>query len=122
MLLGSRMQQLLKEKGITQRELADALHLNPNTINGYIRGRRFPDCATLSQIAAFFDTTVDYLLGNTNLRAYPERSLSVEEGLLLSNYRTMDEERQRLLLEMSVSLYAHSHIPQTCTPSVKKST
>lgn len=108
MLLGSKIQQILKEQNITQRELAEALHLNPNTVNGYIRGRRFPDCETLSRIAAFLDTNTDYLLGNTNLRSYPDLSLNVEEGLLISNYRAMDEDRRRILLELSSSLYLHS--------------
>ena len=51
MQLGARIQQLLDEQGIPQYKLAADLHLNPSTVNGYIRGRRLPDCLTLSEIA-----------------------------------------------------------------------
>lgn len=105
MQLGTRMQKLLKEQGITQRRLAVDLHLNPNTVNGYIKNRRFPDCITLSQIAHYLGTNVDYLLGNTDIQAYPELALSKPETLLLNQYRCMDEGHQHMLEELSAALY-----------------
>ena len=40
MQIGTRIQKLLTEQGISQCRLAHDLHLNPNTINGYIKNRR----------------------------------------------------------------------------------
>ena len=65
MQLGIRIRRVLKEKHITQRELAAALYLTPSTINGYIQARRLPDCETLARIAIYLDTSTDYLLGIT---------------------------------------------------------
>lgn len=108
MLIGSRIQDILRSRGITQKKMSIDLHINYNTLNSYIHNRRLPDCETLLQIAHYLDTNVDYLLGNTPLRSYPEIPLSVEESYLLSNYRSMDCEKQRLFMELSLSFYAHS--------------
>lgn len=105
MSLGERIQELLDEKQITQRELAERLHVTPNTINGYIKNRRCPDCATIVQIAQNLDTTSDYLLGNTTLRHVPETATSPGEDILLRNYRGLDDNKKLLLEELSASLY-----------------
>ncbi len=107
---GIRIHKLLMKKGITQRRMAADLNINPNTVNGYIRQRRLPDCATLLRIAEYLGTSVDYLLGNTVVSAYPELAVSEEEGSLLSNYRALDEERRRILLEMSAFLHTCSRV------------
>lgn len=112
MHFGTRIQNLLTERGITQRQLAADLHLNPNTVNGYIKHRRFPDCVTLSRIAGYLGTNMDYLLGNTAVKVCPEFSLTEEEILLLNNYRSMDAEHRHMLKELSSALYTHS-----CTAS-----
>ncbi len=110
---GIRIQMLLAEKGITQRKAAEELHINPNTLNGYIRERRVPDCTTLALIADYLGTNVDYLLGNTHIRTYPACPVSEEEGLLLSNYRAMDVRRRQILLQIAASLHVHSLSDQT---------
>lgn len=112
MHFGTRIQNLLNEHGITQRQLAADLHLNPNTVNGYIKHRRFPDCVTLSQIAGYLGTNMDYLLGNTTIKVYPALSLTEEETRILNNYRSMDDERKLMLEEMAFALYLRS-----CTAS-----
>ncbi len=104
MLLGKRMQKLLTEQDITQRRLAADLHLNPNTVNGYIKNRRLPDCITLSRIAHYLGTNVDYLLGNTDIRTYPDLALNEAETRLLNHYRSMDTPHQHMLDELSAAL------------------
>lgn len=108
MHFGSRIEVLLAEQGITQRKLAADLNLNPNTINGYIKNRRSPDGVTLSRIARYLGTNVDYLLGNTNIKVYPDLSLTRQEELILNYYRSMRPKEQHMLEELSYALYAHS--------------
>lgn len=108
MQIGTRIQTLLSEQGIPQCRLAYDLHLNPNTINGYIKNRRLPDCFTLSKIAQYLGTNVDYLLGNTNVKVYPHLLLSEKEVQLLNHYRSMNQEQQHILEELSAALYTHS--------------
>lgn len=108
MQVGTRIQALLTEQGITQCRLAYDLHLNPNTINGYIKNRRLPDCFTLSQIARYLGTNVDYLLGNTNIKVYPHLSLDEKETQILNHYRSMNQEQRHMFEELSAALYARN--------------
>lgn len=108
MLNGTRIEELLYEKGITQRKLASDLYLNPNTVNGYIKNRRSPDCETASRIAEYLDTSIDYLLGNNCLRRYPSVPLNDKENRLVSNYRSLNQQYQYILEELAVSLSRHS--------------
>lgn len=105
MNLGERIQYLLDEKQITQRELAEKLHVTPNTINGYIKNRRSPDCATIVQIAKHLETSSDYLLGNTTCRSFPQMYISPDEYLLLNNYRGLNEDYKVVLEEIASCLY-----------------
>ncbi len=107
MQIGTRIQTLLTEQGIPQCRLAYALHLTPTTINGYIKNRRLPDCFTLSQIAQYLGTNVDYLLGNTNIKVYPNLSLDEKEVRILNHYRSMSQEQQHVFEELSAALYVH---------------
>lgn len=110
---GLRIQALLDEQGISQRRLSTDLNLSPNTVNGYIRNRRVPDCITLAQIADYLGTNIDYLLGNTDIRVYPDHSLSSDEHLLLNYYRSLDAAHRDMLLELSVALYVKQQKDRT---------
>lgn len=112
---GIRIQQLLDEQQITQRKLAADLNLNPNTVNGYIHNRRSPDWITAVRIAEYLGTNIDYLLGRTPVKCYPELALSEEEGRLLGNYRAMSEDHRQILIALSTVLLTqskHSVLPE----------
>ena len=47
MNIGSKLRYLIEEANITQRQLADALHISPSALNGYINQGKEPDYATL---------------------------------------------------------------------------
>lgn len=109
MNLGERIQALLEEKQITQRELAEKIHVAPNTINGYIKNRRHPDYATIARIAENLDTSSDYLLGNTSCRYLPHSEASPGEDILLNNYRGLDDHHKQVLVDISACLYDTGH-------------
>ena len=58
-----KLKELRLDKQITQAELSKALQISASAIGMYEQGRRQPDYATLSRIAAYFNVTTDYLLG-----------------------------------------------------------
>jgi len=70
-----RLKKLRKEKGLTQEELAQALNITRSALSLYEIGKRDPDTETLRKIAGFFNVSVDYLLGRTDIRN-PESSFS----------------------------------------------
>lgn len=63
-----RLKELRKEKGISQLKLAMELNTNQNTISRYETGEREPGINELISIADYFNVSVDYLLGRTDVR------------------------------------------------------
>ena len=55
---------LRKEKGLTQIELADALHYSNKAISKWEKGDSLPDAETLYEIAKFFNVSIEYLFTN----------------------------------------------------------
>lgn len=62
-LLGERLKELREEQGLTQRQLAERLGLNSVTYLHYEKAQREPPLSVLADMAAFFEVSVDYLLG-----------------------------------------------------------
>jgi transcriptional regulator with XRE-family HTH domain len=68
MEFSQRLRQLREEKGMERQDLANYLNMSYSTIAKYESGVRFPDKETLQKIADFFNVSVDYLLGRTDVR------------------------------------------------------
>jgi transcriptional regulator with XRE-family HTH domain len=77
-----RLERLLEERGIQQKELAKGTGLSPASIHKYLNGA-MPGSAELGSIADFFGVTTDWLLGReaaseletSALREAPAQSL-----------------------------------------------
>lgn len=66
--MAERLQDLLKEKKMTQAQLADALGLSESTINRYINGQTEKiSTETIIAMANLFNVSTDFLLGLTNI-------------------------------------------------------
>ena len=63
-----RIKELRAEKGITQSQLADYLQIVQGTLSFWERGTHQPDFTSLTKISEYFNVSVDYLLGNTDIR------------------------------------------------------
>lgn len=63
-----RIKLLRKEKGLKQRAMADAFGLALRSYQCYEYGERFPDFQGLIEIADFFDVSLDYLVGRSDVR------------------------------------------------------
>jgi len=71
MSFGKRLKQLREERNpkIYQKELADAIGVSRQAITMWETGQRIPESETLQKLADFFNCSVDYLLGRTNVRS-----------------------------------------------------
>lgn len=63
-MFAERLKSLRKRKGLTQIEFAKHFNIATGTIAMWETGKRAPDFSMLTEIADFFEVTVDYLLGN----------------------------------------------------------
>jgi transcriptional regulator with XRE-family HTH domain len=62
-MIGERLQELRKDKGISQAEFAKILGVSHYTVSSYECNRSDPDDKSKIIIAKLFDVSVDYLLG-----------------------------------------------------------
>ncbi|MDF2524585.1 MAG: putative transcriptional regulator [Clostridiales bacterium] len=65
---GDRLKELRIENGLTQEALAKKFNTGKSSISNYESNSRLPDANTIGKYANFFDVSVDYLLGCSNVR------------------------------------------------------
>jgi transcriptional regulator with XRE-family HTH domain len=84
-----------KEKGMTQRELAEKLHISNKAVSRWETGAGFPDVSLLEPLAEALDVTVTELLSGGE-EAQPGEALVVESTRHFS--REIKENRKKVPL------------------------
>ena len=67
MTIGERISNELRNKGMTQRELAAKIGISEVSISRYVCEGRQPRAVTLGQIAKVLGVSTDYLIGMDDL-------------------------------------------------------
>lgn len=97
----SNLKILRNEVGISQKALADAIGISQQSINKYENHNIEPDIETLIQIANFFSTSIDYLVGRTDYGNHScVHEFTKEEVRLLYNYRKLKAHQKNSLLSV----------------------
>ena len=68
-----KLQELRREKGITQEELAEALFVSRTAVSKWESGRGYPSIDSLKEIARYYSVTIDDLLSGEKLISLAER-------------------------------------------------
>ena len=74
MEFNEKLQELRKQKGLTQEELAEQLYVSRTAISKWESGRGYPNIDSLKAIARFFSVTVDELLSSDEILTIAEES------------------------------------------------
>ena len=61
-----RIRDLREDRDLTQREVAQYLHIKQNTYSRYETNDRDIPLDIMGQLADFYSTSVDYLMGRTD--------------------------------------------------------
>lgn len=77
-----KLQELRKQKGLTQEELAQALYVSRTAISKWESGRGYPNLDSLKAISKFFGVTVDQLLSGDELLTLAEEDTKQKENHL----------------------------------------
>ena len=104
----NRIAMLRKEKGLSQISLSLKLNVSQKMISAYENGKSEPSIATLMQMADIFNTSVDYIIGYTNIRQPIDKtvqmSLNEDECDLLGGYRELSAKQQNIALGVILGL------------------
>lgn len=74
-IIKQRLNKLISENEIKQRELADRTGISEVTISRYVNGERIPTVENLVKIAKVFNVSTDYIVGLSN----PEPAFEVKK-------------------------------------------
>lgn len=80
---GQLITELRKEKGLTQKQLADALNVTDKAVSKWERGLSFPDISMLEPISELLEVSIMELLAGE--RQSGEETMSREEAKDLIN-------------------------------------
>ena len=58
-----KLRELREQKGVIQKEVADAIGCTATVYSRYERGEREPDISTLCSLADYFEVSTDVLIG-----------------------------------------------------------
>ena len=102
-MLGTRIKLLREELGLKQEDLAKKLSVSPSAIGMYERNLREPNNELILKIANFFNVSVDYLLGKSDIRN-PEIEIDKDKiniGLSTKDYKPPTKEQQEKIEEFA---------------------
>ena len=74
MTLGQKIKKLRNDKNLTQKDLADQVHVTFQTVSKWENDENEPDVATLRELSKLFGCTMDYLLSEEDEQAAVSQS------------------------------------------------
>lgn len=122
----NNIKKLRQEKGLTQKQLAQEVHITQTAVSQWELGKTAPDKQTANKLADFFGVSLDFLLGRTTERTSfyyasnindsnfvqgsgsitvgENNTTSEEEAELLRIYRSLDVRGRAKLLNAAFAL------------------
>ncbi len=100
-----RLENLLEEENLTQKQLALDLHIANSTVNGYVKNNREPDFSMLIRLARYFNVSTDYLLGLSPEKKPAPSNLNPNQAKLLYFFDSLILDRQDMLMEQAYFYY-----------------
>lgn len=95
----TRLKELRTSKGLSQQAVAEHFIVTQQSIYKYEHGLSEPDILMLIDMADFFDVSVDYLVGRSDIPAHYEQititeTITQPERRLLEYYRRLSQRSQ----------------------------
>ncbi|HEY9059980.1 MAG TPA: helix-turn-helix transcriptional regulator [Pseudobacteroides sp.] len=91
-VLAERLKLLRKEKNLSQKDLGEAFGIPRTSIANWESRGSDPELKTVIKIADFFNVSLDYLLGRSNIRNY---KFTESLALTVANLTSNDPELER---------------------------
>lgn len=108
MTLGEKIKSARKEKGFTQRQLADMVNAKHNSVSDWESNKSKPDMDTVELLCGALDLTPTYLVGSKSDDEYADiiGKIMNEPGLLdmIDDYRNLSENDKKAIRQIISSL------------------
>ena len=99
------LKKLRQEFGISQQRLADAIQVSQPSINKYENHNIEPEIEILKRMADYFNTSIDYIVGHTDIRRKIEPAeayhLNRRESELVTRFRALND-REKNCIELVI--------------------
>ena len=82
-MLSQNIKALRMRKGLTQKELADLLHVTSQAVSRWEKGDVEPSIDTISEMASIFEVTTDEIIGGPDKKPKPEVVTEVKEKVVV---------------------------------------
>lgn len=96
-----RLKSMRESLGLSQAGLAEIIGITQQAINKYENSSTEPDIENLTKLAEFFDTSIDYLVGATDVAPGEEDTgdyqFSSKELKVMEKYKTLSDDNQKLI-------------------------
>mgnify|MGYP001073218934 CR=1 FL=1 len=96
--IGRFIAESRKSKGLTQRQLADALSISDKTVSKWERGKGLPEVSLMLPLCAALDITVNDLLSGERVSSTDYQKKA--EGNMIDLMKENEENRKRMALSI----------------------
>jgi len=103
--LGKRLKQLRIERGLNQIDIANMLGVERSTYGKYETGDSSPDYEKLIQLSDFYQVSIDYLLGKTDVKDPIETIAAHHDGEEWTEEELEEIERFKEFVRMKRKLW-----------------
>lgn len=103
MIIAERLSCLMSEQGYNSLSLSKEIGISDRLIGGWKKGEGIPTIPNAIKIADFFDVSLDYLSGRSDVREMQtkkEPALEISENgrVMLSYFEALSRDEQLLLI------------------------
>lgn len=98
-ILANRLKELREENGLSQKQAAQALFISNTSLSNYELNISTPSPETLVEICKFYNVSMDYLFGISDVKQ-KFQDLQADEAKLLNNYSKLTEKNKSLLFDI----------------------
>ncbi len=97
---GTFINLLRKEKGLTQKELAELLHVTDKAVSRWETGKSYPDIEVMQELAEYFDVTVNELLQGE--RIAEEKIKTISDRNIISVFKRLKHDKQKHMAVVAI--------------------
>ena len=101
-IFSKNLKWYLELKGITQKDLAQYLGVNPSSVNDWIKEKKYPRIDKIEMIARYFGVLKSDLIEDKGINKNLPQPQTLTEGeeMLLELFRKVPDEDKQMVLNM----------------------